>query len=85
MATPTGSEGRFEVTVSLVTSDGIVLSEAKATLLIAPPGQRQAGGATFAERGRAPAPAGGTASAAGAAAGARGPRARHEAPDRATS
>jgi hypothetical protein len=41
LAAPTGSEGRFEVTVSLVTSDGIVLSEAKATLLISPPQRQQ--------------------------------------------
>jgi len=41
MAAPTGTEGRFDVTVSLITSDGIVLSEAKATLLISPPVQRQ--------------------------------------------
>jgi hypothetical protein len=50
LAAPTGSEGRFEVTVSLVTSDGIVLSEAKATLLIAPPGQRQQPPTTTAAR-----------------------------------
>lgn len=50
LAAPTGSEGRFEVTVSLVTSDGIVLSEAKATLLISPPGQRQQPQATTAAR-----------------------------------
>lgn len=50
LAAPTGSEGRFEVTVSLITSDGIVLSEAKATLLISPPGQRQQPQTTTAAR-----------------------------------
>jgi hypothetical protein len=47
LSAPAGSEGRSEVTILLVSSDGIVLSEAKTTLLIAPaqqpqPGQAQA-------------------------------------------
>ena len=34
LSTPAGAEGKSEVTISLVSSDGIVLSEARCTLLI---------------------------------------------------
>src|SRR5262245_12478028 len=39
MSTPTGTAGRSEVTISLIAADGVVLAEARVTLLIAPAGQ----------------------------------------------
>jgi hypothetical protein len=51
LSAPAGSEGRSEVTFSLLSGDGIVLSEAKCILVIAPPQgtARQGASATLAE------------------------------------